>query len=309
MKKLIALILAVFVTLTVVGCSDENANSSANSESNQSNPTESLSNSNKQPLNNNESSNNSITTPTIDTAKCEIKVIDGQYYIFPAAKDILNNTDGSVIREGTSFKSVNEFVSALKKGEFPSGELPAINRFEKDELGRIKICNPDKIYEPLSPKEFSPGVVFWSGESYSFPLNGPHYAIIYVNKNEIYQRNFKEQWENFYGLGKIEKTESKDNCTETYFSTSVGKFKAKKYKLQKDVSTYEKSSQKAEVFVIELYRLESNKSHHTTSSTVPIEVRMFVQNDDLKYEVYLTDLTKATTPDYLMQFGLKPVGQ
>ena len=271
MKRIIALILVVFMTLTAVGCADENANSSANSESNQSNATEKLSNTNS---------------------------ISGDTNIGSGS------ISGCEVSPYVDFASVDEFVKTLKNGNFSGRTLDMVKRFEEDKYGRIKICNPNKIYEPTAPNNFSLSSITWEGETYSYNMSGPEdsHAWIYLHEKESFERNFKDEWSSRF----MSDTTSDEGYTQTYFSTFAGEFKRKRYKLETNVATYEKASNKTEVYIVEYYRLKTIYSDFPTSSEIPYRIYMFVQNSGLQYEVRINDLNSPVTPEWLLQFGLKP---
>ena len=309
MKRIIALILVVLMTLTIVGCSDENANSSANSESNQSNTTESLSSSNKQPTNNNESSNNSVTTPINDTVKCEINVINDQYYIVPIANYVSSNTGSGMRDLGIDFKSMDEFIKTVKSGNFTRGQYDTmIDFFKKDEIGRIKICNIDKTYEPVAPKKFSTTGVYWQGEKYSQTIQAVEdwWAQFTVHSKESFESRSEFYWKR-YGFGReFDKSKKYPDYAEVNYQTDVVDVKLKRYTLETNVATYEKASAKTQMYIEEKYYLRSESPNFPTSNEIPYLIQMFVENDDLQYEVRIDGIKSPVTPEWLMQFGLKP---
>ena len=293
MKKLIALILAVFMTLTVVGCSANNTETTSDVSNVSSNITD-------------------ISSYTAESY--QIKVVDGQHYLLIPKEKVPQSASGfgSVVGD-ISFKSVDDFINTVKNGNFTRDQYSTmVNFFKKDENG-IKTCNPDKIYEPVGPKEFFVSSAAWSGETYGYSLTNPEncYVTIRLLRKEGFNEIFKEYWVDYNEKHTIvQKTENsaKENYTEIFFSTDAGELKNKRYKLETNVATYETASTKTEIYVREEYflRCEDPKYTATVSSEIPYQVTMFVQNSDLQYQVMIYDLASPVTPEWLLQFGLKP---
>ena len=301
MKKLIALILVVFMTLTVIGCSDENANSSVNSESNLSNNTESS--------NTTGSLKHSVTTTINDTVKCELEVIDGQYYLLNFGKDISNIIGSGMPATDIAFKSIDEFVNTIKGGNFTRGQYNTmVNHFKKDGSGRIKICNPNKIYEPIAPDKAYVAGVNWTGEKYSCDVQtlDAWWALFIIHTKETFEEKSAFHWDH-YGRGfEFDKSKKYPDYTEINYTTGIVDIKLKRYTLETNAATYEKALAKTQMCVEEKYYLRSENPKFTASSEIPYLITIFVENDDVQYEVQIRDIKSPVTPEWLLQFGLKP---
>lgn len=197
------------------------------------------------------------------------------------------------------FDSIAEMVQDIKTGNFTESELKELSRFNKDEDGRILICDISKLYEAYTPGQFDSQRILWFGENYRFDfLKGSDWhSCIMTNRfsygsldaciADIIDCTDKPNFE----LVSTEQIEDRKATMVTYTSGTNGQIKERKsiYYTIEDI--------KGEIFVYEEYEL--------LSDTVPKMIVIFGTRNGVNYSVYIEFPQERPSVEYLLGFGFR----
>lgn len=133
----------------------------------------------------------------------------------------------AIIAPSVNFNSIKEMKDAIKNNKFTSEQVKCIkSKFKRDEAGRIKLCNPDKLYEPTLPTQFEDFKIYLHGERYDFlfTLEDNISCSFFLYDEERYHKEF-EQRKYFYEdehtvLNKTESVSDR-NATVFYYTTAA----------------------------------------------------------------------------------------
>lgn len=226
---------------------------------------------------------------------------NGQYFI--VYDDISEYQNASnVDLASVDFATVSDFKNAVTKGLLTESQKATMAKaFQKSENGAVYICDFNNLYIPKLPKQSTVRSVSWSGEMYSFSISledGVTGSLLYLT-NEQYEKMYQDDYQGFYDNQNvtITKTETLENGKEEiFYSTDAGDFKLVRYSV---------SSKGKNIIVDETYRLRLNYPISSTSSTVPSSIDIYCIDQDQKCIIYLYDLKKAPTDEWLLEFGLE----
>ena len=205
---------------------------------------------------------------------------------------------------GIGSDTIDELYIKIISNTFTKSELSYMQRyFEKDENGRIFICNPNNLLVPLLPQQAEAKKVYLNGGGYYFSLSFSDitYGYFSVPTEEVFIRNYEENYENFLDnqLLTLVKTKSvaERNATEYYYTTDVAELKKVQYTL--------KSGNK-KICVDETYVLKLDNNAFAVSDTVPNQINLYIYENDEVAEVLLYDFTSRPTEEWLLSFGMEP---
>lgn len=203
------------------------------------------------------------------------------------------------------FKSLAEMKNAIKNNKFTPSQAAIIKTsFPKDSNG-IKICNPDKLYQPVWPNIFGENVaVYLHGESYGFLSisDCPIYASLHIHTKESYEETFERQYTNFFDYGDPKIISISDETynklpTKVYNYTTVsGTLRQVRYRIESNNKT---------LIVQETYCLNMEDETMPTSFTVPYYVELYGEENGVYFTSFIADLTSRPTIDWLLQFGVE----
>lgn len=232
------------------------------------------------------------------TPKYTISKDDGGYYI-NLLEDIKQQEETGMVLGTMQFTSLEEMKQKLKSGDFSDGEMQVINRFPKDEQNRVKLCNVDRLYEPVTPSEMKYTRVSLKGERYGFGFEKYNMKFLCLTSG-MYERTmerYAKQFDIYDDM--IQKKVSDRNANEYYYSTPVGRFKNVEY-------TY--SDGKKTLLIEEEYNLEIYNPETTdlpVSSTVPDCITIYGTQGDLHFEVFMIGFESRPSLEWLSAFELK----
>ncbi|MBQ7375580.1 MAG: hypothetical protein IJW52_01700 [Clostridia bacterium] len=230
---------------------------------------------------------------------------DPEMYAPPTIPDGFNI---SVIAPVAKFTSLKELIYYVNNGTLTEEQRRAIALFEKDENGRIKICDFEDMYLPRLPLDCTIGDVIWYGDSYKFNIEVTKAKIAYFDilSKEDYDRkllktNYTDKFSN-PNITVISTEKDEYGKTITYYTTDAGYFKEIRYSY---------SEVGKELFIVEFYCLEANGSHKDLignympiSDTIPSSVEILGIENGKYYEVSLFNFSEKSTFDWLISFGI-----
>lgn len=230
---------------------------------------------------------------------------DPEMYAPPTIPDGFNI---SVIAPVAKFTSLKELINHVKNGTLTEEQRRAIALFEKDENGRIEICDFEDMYLPILPLDCTIGDVVWNGDSYNFDIKVTKAEIAYFNivSKEDYDRkllkaNYTDKFSN-PNITVVGTEKDEQGKTITYYTTDAGYFKEIRYNCLEAGR---------EFFVVESYCLEARGAfkdlvvgHMTISDTIPSSIEIFGIENGKYYVVSLFNFSEGFTYDWLVSFGI-----
>lgn len=204
---------------------------------------------------------------------------------------------------GITFKSLADMKRTIKNNLFTKSQAATIKTcFKKDENG-IKICNPDKLYQPTLPTGLHASSVCLNGEFYSVSVTATDLPL-YVQTHFWSKEDFESRWNRrkdytYYSDTGVEKAETVEGIPAKayYCSTNVCDIKLLVYYMEVNGK---------KLRIIEDYILRADAgSDLIASTTVPDIVRIFGEERGQYYEYYLSGFTARPTTEWLSQFGVE----
>lgn len=292
------ILLTLIVTLCsgLLGCSNELANDNQGNisdDTQESITTDAplLNNTNSDDLNNSEATQMDYTL---------VEQSGKNYLVF----DNINDYDNSGLTQLASldFDSLAELKNVVTNGKLEDWQKNVVaTSFEKDETG-ILICDFNKLLEPVMPGDCKLNGVNWSGETYSFYVSTESeiFGFFHYYTEDVYRRIYDREFENFFNRTNITvkgSYETSDGKIVTNFLTFAGDFMNIRY-------TY--SAEDKTIIVDETYRLSMVDESLATSSTVPSNIVLFIEEPDAYYRVDLYGFVEKPSESWLYEFGMKP---
>ena len=234
---------------------------------------------------------------------------DGCYLVFDEkgkfANDV-NDLSASIAAPSLSFKSIEELRDKMLEGKLSVEEKTTIQKFSKDDAGKIKTMDFDNLYTPLVPTDSEIGAVSWSGgELYTFYIDSEICSSmkLRVLNESNYASSFKNQYEDKLhnnDLVDIYKTETIEdrNATVYYHTTIAGELKAIQYTLEVN---------EGKLTISETYQIRMEDSSIEVSETVPSSIEIFGELNDTYFYCTLYHFTERPSVEWLSSFGLVEV--
>ncbi len=203
------------------------------------------------------------------------------------------------------FESLAEMKNAIKSGKITKRQADIIKASFPEDSNGIKICNPDKLYQPVWPNIFGENVaVYLHGESYGFLSisDCPIYASLHIHTKESYEETFERQYTNFFDYGDPKIISISDETynklpTKVYNYTTVsGTLRQVRYRIESNNKT---------LILQETYCLNMEDETMPTSFTVPYYVELYGEENGVYFTSFIADLTSRPTIDWLLQFGVE----
>ncbi len=146
-----------------------------------------------------------------------------------------NNRPGRK-RLSMSFSSLKEFKDTVTNGKLTDEQKSHIATMFKKENDVVLTCDFNNLYDAKLPPNISAGYISWSGEYYSIDLvfNSKLYGYLSYYKPSHFKYFFENDYETFFDRDLIHVTETKDlgnGKTATYYYTEFGKFVKVRYSL------------------------------------------------------------------------------
>ena len=317
-RLILCIIVSVGIGLTVVSCSDSNADKSIDGDvtvnlteievsvPTQIESTESTSDSQLESfesiLSPQSDTSENKTPSQIQTPNYNIFEEDGSYYlVFLDSAQV--GSDGECQVATVDFETMKEFKDTVTKGQLENWQMEIIaTAFPKNERG-ILTCDFNNLYEPVLPAGGCVTRVGWRGESYGFSLQLDKEVYGYLNyyTTKQYESIYQEYFVNLFDRDTITVTniEQTDNGQKivTYYRTWAGEFKRVRYTLNDGTKN---------ITVDKTYRLKICHEGLSTSDTVPSEITLYCQDGSACYIIDLYGLTQDPSDEWLCGLGMKP---
>lgn len=204
---------------------------------------------------------------------------------------------------GITFESLADMKRTIKNNSFTRSQAAIIkSSFPKDENG-IKICDPDKLYQPTMPIDLHTSSVYLSGEFYSVSVATTNLSL-YGQAHFWSKEDFESRWNRrkdytYYSDTGVEKDETVEGIPAKayYCSTNVCDIKLLVYSMELNGK---------KLRIIEDYILRADAdSDLIASATIPDIVRIFGEEQGQYYEYYLSGFSTKPTVEWLSQFGVE----
>ncbi|MBE6639790.1 MAG: hypothetical protein E7616_10185 [Ruminococcaceae bacterium] len=242
---------------------------------------------------------------TDTNAGYEIEMINGEYYVVFEEEKYKNNVNASQVEPYLTFSSVSEMKDKVLNGKLTEEEIKTMSTFSKDETGRVKVCNFEKLYIPSLPEDVVfTGQIVWAGETYYPSLKSDSCGVhtFAVQTKELYDYKLKDTIDKIHNNKLVTITETiqteERNAMVYLHTTSAGEFKRVEYKITTD---------KGAIFVAENYRLETIYTTEQISETIPYRVELHGNLGDHYFYCSISNPTERPSVEWLSSFGLVEV--
>lgn len=272
----------------------------------------------------NDSDSEEAVTTTMNTDDVDKKTADGNdsdyvlqyrdgknYLVFDdISKYTSLASDGEciMVEAGVTFESMKDFKDTVVGGKLTDAQKVSVALFKKDEAGNIMTPDFNNLYVPVLPSGCTVvGGVYWSGSSYSFSINGDERASVVsfaIMPEESYNAKYEYKCQlvsDDNDLIEITKTEELDGGkTAIYHTTCVGEFMRLTYTLtsgNKTCTVFKK-------YALDIHDI-SLKDDIPTSSTVPVDICLYFEENGRHYIVYnIKPHGEDVDDSFLMSFGI-----
>lgn len=205
---------------------------------------------------------------------------------------------------GITFESLADMKRTIKNNSFTRSQAAIIKTsFKKDENG-IKICDPDKLYQPMNVNGLNYTGVCLGGEIYAFFIHfaGDLHGMFIYHSKEDFDKHFKYAYTDYFEHGNVTITSVVDGhygnvpTKEYYYTTVSGVLKEVRYTLNVNGKT---------LIVNESYCLQMDDGIVPVSETVPYTVNIYGTDNGVNFSMFLCDFTSRPTVEWLSQFGVE----
>ncbi|MBQ8164424.1 MAG: hypothetical protein IJZ94_01220 [Clostridia bacterium] len=251
-----------------------------------------------------------------DESKATLVNKNGQYYIQfdEIDKNINESFTNSVTEECITFSSMDEFYSKVTNVDFSEEEVDIMFRsFPNDDNG-IRVCDMDRLYQPILPNDAVVDNVRWYGDAYVtswVASDGASGSIQVFDREEDFYRIMNAlRPDNFYEKEHVEVLDYSEDQNSKYtmkkwtFTTTTD---SGQYKFREE--QYETDSADSHCKIIIIYRLESNDKYSegmVFSDTIPHRLHVFGNNGDKYWINDSISIVSDIDIDWLMSFDIEP---
>lgn len=196
------------------------------------------------------------------------------------------------------FDSLKELKNTLKPFRFTQKQLETMDMFFRDKEGKVRIPYFDKFYFPVFPAEYEYNKVHLDSTSYSFAFSlddNVDWVVVEIPDEIGYQNLYDYYYDSFYTDANIieHNFEETKNADIYYYNNQSDSeevtFKRVRYTLKNDSKT---------LIVDETYNLG-------ISNDIPYEIKIFGEQDGVKFFNYLYKLSFQPSEDWLLGIGLE----
>ena len=229
---------------------------------------------------------------------------DGQYYLILGNRSESNANAGSEIQVDAlgpvytvHFDSIAEMKSDIESGNFTERELEIISNFDKNEQGRIQICDISKLYEPVFPYPFDSYTVYWSGDYYDFTSSISN-SEMYANFNPCSQDYINKKIDYFTHLENNEGLTVHSKVVDDINNVITYDYTVNDSGLQVHIACHRVISNNKELFVV-----FTNRTNDAV--IIPPSIRIYGKENDQCFYVFIYDPSYVFSIDELSQFGIR----
>lgn len=259
------------------------------------------------------------TAPVLDgsfsTPDYEVKVIDGKCYLnFTDGNEAETNSDSSnggnmstIFDDFIRFDSLTEMKQKLVNNQLTDEQKNIIKaKFALSENG-FEICNVQELIQPVVPADLSLASVYLYGDEYSFSLientSTPQMSAI-VNFGST------SKWEQYYQkcMDVIERNQLDSHETGTFDGASceIYIYTTNTAQIKEVYLTLPATEQNASTHIVLTYVLQLNSNLLPVSDTVPLDIHLFGEKNDIHFDYLIQGLTEAPTVEWLSSFSIAP---
>ncbi len=227
-----------------------------------------------------------------------------------------SDPDGYSISASLKFDSLKDLEDTLKNFKFTPSQLRHMAIvFSKDEDGKIRIPYFDNFYYPIYPGEYKYGNLGLKSDSYSFyfRVDGEIMVVMAIMTDSAYVNAYEWYYDSFYTCEDINNENRNVNIIEHVFdeernadvyyynhkhkdNSEEATFKRVRYTLKNDSKT---------LIVDERYRLVSTNEMVSVSDEIPIDIRIFGEQDDQKFFSFIYDIQERPSEEWLLGVGIE----
>jgi hypothetical protein len=250
--------------------------------------------------------------PTTTTPpRVSITVENGQYLLEFAEGNSAESSGGSSSIGGVqeldipTFSNLSQMKTAIEQGKFTESQIKAIKTYKKDASGKIKICDLNNLYDATVPDGFGREYIAWNGTSYNMDYvheNGITFMGVDIFDLASYEKSYKEEFSKVSQKYALSTTEPERNA-EVYVGTP-GKVTYKYVRYT--IVDGNKTLNVLEIYYVGVREGVANPEIYTQyiCEDVPNNIRIWGEQDGVKFTVGLWYPKERPSMEYLSQFGL-----
>ena len=226
---------------------------------------------------------------------------NGEYYLLMGSNESTDPDDNCFypVYPVVMFDSVEEMKNDIESLNFTEEELEAIETFDRDDEGRIMICDLDQLYQPVFPSDLPEYRVVWKGVNYGFLfgyVNDPNRIEFELTSQEYYEREVGNLLDEDNYAEMTPQIEEDRDATVYYYTATVYQDgvhtdverKQVLYTYNKDGNTF---------YVYEYYDVASNPA--------PKYIDVYGAVADKFVHLHVSNLTVRPSIEWLSSFGLE----
>ena len=242
---------------------------------------------------------NTTTPPRVT-----ITVENGQYLLEFSEGNSASNAEAVDV---PTFSDLGKMKAVIEQGKFTEAQIKAIKTFSKDANGKIKILDPNNLYEVTTPEGFKRNYIAWRGKYYDMDYvheyNEDTFMGIHVMNDGYYERSYEEDHK---PLGTFLDEQADDPERNAKVYSGVYGDVIEKYVVY-DIVENGKTLHVLEKFMLGVKPgVDPTFWEDEISETVPYYVKIWGEQDGVKFTVGLFYPKTRPTLAYLSQFGLIP---
>ena len=220
------------------------------------------------------------------------------YMTFVSNKKNETNNSCIIMEPGLECESLSDLKDSLLNYKFTEEQLNKIRSdFSTGNNKKIQICNPNKLYQAICPKNIKFNYFHWNGLTYywSPDENSSLDTSFSYIKKDSYDYNLKKEYYNYDSDKTITKTEktADRNATVYYYTTWSGEYKRICYVLEQEEKT---------LHIAEEYTLKSDIYNNRVDKYISLYIMGKHNGEHFYVKLHAN---KRPSVEYLLEFGLK----
>lgn len=196
------------------------------------------------------------------------------------------------------FDSLKDFKNIVTCGVLTEEQKREVARFSKDKEYRVKICDFDNLYYPVTPDGSAlTQEVTWVGDEYYFTydLDDKQYVFISIHTDGSYQGIYEYRYVDAFKYSTIKARENDGNKEIIYYKNNSVTYKRVRCTL----------TEGDKVFHIDRKYHLNSKGVGEASPAIPMEITAYCEQDGQKYEIDVRNIKKDVSDEWLFQFGIQ----
>lgn len=257
MKKLICFLIAFAILFPLLGCTGDNTNDNVIAENDH----------------------------------YRIEAAGEKYYLSLKGTGSDTSVPGACVEQpAVRFSSLKEMKEDILTGNFTEAEVKELQRFSKNEEGKVEICSMQKLYEPAFPSDLEIKSVVWTGRSYNFVIGFKTVSTgsVWFTMNHTEFSNYLAEFNTTYGS--VETVEDRNATIDSYRAGSGKDVRLIKY----TITTVNNTT----LYINECYSLDE-------SSTVPNYVQILVDSGGIYLFGTVNSFESRPSVEWLSKIGVR----